>query len=658
MKDYKKKITQLISDLTFVGSWFDFINQNIEEIKRIKDLFDNTEEYYSSFLELSMDFHDYMREWDNLKSVGDYLENETYENVSKHFKDFWEKDIDSYQPRYKQALSEKKKISVKKYLKKWSSGDFVNISDELNECDSIKEDLLDFFKVIKGKLYAIALMTHIKHIEGNIVIVGANGSGKSTYVMALSEVMSKNISFAVLVSQHCLHYRESVENIQEDPIYELHYLQKNPLDIGDEYYTSSMTKMILALLDEHLQCAYDYFNDDRKRYSKLQQVLEIWNDLFPKIHFKLKRNELIPIAENGEEYEFNQLSDGEKTAFYYIGHVILAETNSFIIVDEPENHLHSGLCKTLWNRLETVRDDCKYIYITHDLNFAETRLNSSILWNKQYISPVEWDVYEIEDIERLPEKLVLEMLGSKSWMILCEGSENSYDVKIYSALFPHLNIRGVGGHANVIRYVNGYRSQFTNHSVIGIIDRDWHSDDWCKAISKYDIIILKTNEIENILCDERIIMATLQSLCYDTNEANAIMNTFLNNFWEVFFNRIDEQALNYTYFCLNEKLRTMILDKRNSFLELSEELKNEFSVSEMEKIYMKRKEILNDIYSKKDYNCAIAIVNFKQSLLDIAKRSINQRFIAIALNQIRSRIELKNYLIKKYIGDGNILSEI
>lgn len=96
----------------------------------------------------------------------------------------------------------------------------------------------------------------------------------------------------------------------------------------------------------------------------------------------MKKYRLFPVDENGEEYDFNDLSDGERTVFYYIGHVLTSRENAYIIVDEPENHMNSGLSRRLWNRLEEIRDDCKFIYITHDLEFATTRLQSVILWNK------------------------------------------------------------------------------------------------------------------------------------------------------------------------------------------------------------------------------------------------------------------------------------
>jgi len=406
-----------------------------------------------------------------------------------------------------------------------------------------------------------------------------------------------------------------------------------------------------------MQCAFDYYSGNNKRESYLQQVLIIWNELFPNIRFKVKKNEIIPVSENGEEYIFNDLSDGEKTVFYYIGHVVMAERNSYIIVDEPENHMNSGLCKSLWNILEILRQDCSFIYATHDLSFAETRLNSTILWNKKYLSPINWDVQEIDDIGSVPEDLVLEIIGSKSIVVLCEGMEESIDIKLYTALFPNLNIKGVGGHSNVIKYVSGYKSQLSNYDVIGIIDRDWHSDVWCTRVSKNNIIILNTNEVENIICDKKVIKAVLDYTLEDDNDINTIMDKYLDKFWNLFSGRIDEQAKDFTVFRLNEKIRNELYSKNCTLDEWSENITNDFSSSKIHGILYERKSLLEQIYTSKDYERAIRIVNFKGAILRIANDLIFKKYVSAAVKQLRNNKELKRYIIDEYFDNDRRLTE-
>lgn len=72
-------------------------------------------------------------------------------------------------------------------------------------------------------------------------------------------------------------------------------------------------------------------------------------------------------------------------------------------------------------------------------------------------------------------------------------------------LFPGYQVLGVGSHANVIKYVSAYNqvARF-NYDVQGIVDKDWHNQDWIDYITK-NVWVLPVNEVENILCDEVII---------------------------------------------------------------------------------------------------------------------------------------------------------
>jgi predicted ATP-dependent endonuclease of OLD family len=67
------------------------------------------------------------------------------------------------------------------------------------------------------------------------------------------------------------------------------------------------------------------------------------------------------------------MSDGEKVGLYLISQILLAEKNCILIIDEPELHLHKALMARLWNKLEEYRNDCFFIYITHDLDFAVSK---------------------------------------------------------------------------------------------------------------------------------------------------------------------------------------------------------------------------------------------------------------------------------------------
>lgn len=101
-------------------------------------------------------------------------------------------------------------------------------------------------------------------------------------------------------------------------------------------------------------------------------------------------------------------------------------------------------------------------------------------------------------------------------IILCEGDENSIDVKLYSKIYPHLLVIPVGGCTDVIKIINSIRKRNEYKKVWGLIDRD--------ATSKKDIHCLKKEKgvyctklpfIENIICTPEVIKIICRYLNYD-----------------------------------------------------------------------------------------------------------------------------------------------
>lgn len=90
-----------------------------------------------------------------------------------------------------------------------------------------------------------------------------------------------------------------------------------------------------------------------------------------------------------------------------------------MIIDEPELHLHKALMVRLWNRLEEERTDCTFIYITHDLDFAVSKIASKTIWIKSYQNN-NWNWELLEPNGVIPENLYLEVLGSRKPILFVE----------------------------------------------------------------------------------------------------------------------------------------------------------------------------------------------------------------------------------------------
>ena len=160
------------------------------------------------------------------------------------------------------------------------------------------------------------------------------------------------------------------------------------------------------------------------------------------------------------------MSDGEKVVLYLISQVLQAPKNGFIIVDEPEIYLHKTILNKLWNILEKQRQDCIFVYLTHDLDFATSRSTAKKVWIKSFTFPDKWEIENIPE-NVLPESLLLELLGSRKNILFCEGKKGSNDEKIYNLLFPNYTITPVESCFSVINYTKAF-NKIPNLSLIHI----------------------------------------------------------------------------------------------------------------------------------------------------------------------------------------------
>ena len=55
----------------------------------------------------------------------------------------------------------------------------------------------------------------------------------------------------------------------------------------------------------------------------------------------------------------------------YLAARVLTAEPGILVIDEPELHMHRKLAITdYWNKLEEMRGDIRFVYITHELHFG------------------------------------------------------------------------------------------------------------------------------------------------------------------------------------------------------------------------------------------------------------------------------------------------
>lgn len=469
-----------------------------------------------------------------------------------------------------------------------------------------------------GKVASVRIFNDIQHIENNIVIIGPNGSGKSTFARNLNGKLKGNIS--IISAQHLLIYMNPTSvSVGRDMKEQVRSFQRINKLGSDENLLSIITKdlenLMVALFEEKAERADRLYNmvEERKE-SLLDQTISIWESLIT--HRKLKLNSRYGIhveTLDGKQYDFNGLSEGEKAVFYYIGHILLADKDSYILIDEPENHLHLSICIRMWDLLENYRSDCKFIYITHNIDFAVSRNNKTLIWNKHYEAPFSWDFSIIEKDDSIPERLLLEIMGSRKDVLFCEGDDrNSLDFKIYSRIFIKHNVIPVGGHDNVINYCKSFN---TNQSVgrlkaFGIIDGDTWSEAQHQKYKENNIFVLPFNEIENAMCQKVFLNKIIEETVGDPKK--------IDDFEEGLFRYASKEKNKISTWYANNKINNQL--KHNLLIEMRDIQALKAEVTEIINLEMidsfyneMLSKIENDIDSR-NFNSLIVYLNGKKAI--------------------------------------------
>lgn len=500
----------------------------------------------------------------------------------------------------------------------------------------------------------LVLIEPISQIDGNIVIVGANGSGKSTLSRQLKIGHSKQ--FTVISAQHFLLLpRESFQIFFDGSEIDVKsYQSKNKLtidhnDIETNEYIYDFHNIINYLLNNHFSIKGDTYSQYNNS-SILEDVIEIFYEVTKK-KILIKNATIIFEDENQKTFELNYLSDGERQILYFISNVLIPEQDCYFIIDEPENHLNAQISKTLWDKLEQIKKDSVFIYITHDPDFAASRKNSTLIWSKHYNYPYDWDIEILEENE-LPEEILVEIIGSKKHILFCEGSYTSIDYELYSSLFGNYKVMPVGGHLNVINYTKAI-NKLNLHSIEakGIIDKDFVEDDTILSLKKDKIFVTKFNEIEMLLIDENVLKAVNTALkSYDGNTFN--IEEFKHGVFEVYINKKEEVLCNLIKNVVENKISKEKIEKYKSIDDINDFIKQIPTILDIEEIYTKLNLLVDKIYNQKDYVELLAMCNLKNEIvIGYANRKLKRNYLPVAKQQIISNSELRKKIISNYFAD-------
>ena len=203
-------------------------------------------------------------------------------------------------------------------------------------------------------------------------------------------------------------------------------------------------------------------------------------------------------------FSIAQMSDGERAAAIMAAHVLVAEPETILLIDEPERHLHRSIVEPFLSALFGQRQDCAFVISTHEiaLPIANPTASVAILRSCEWSgnTAIAWDAEVLNSGAELPEDLKRDILGARRRILFVEGTANSLDLPLYGVLFPELSVIPKGSCNSVIRAVNGLRESYNLHHVeaFGLIDRDDRPENEVAKLGKDRIFALDVCSVESL----------------------------------------------------------------------------------------------------------------------------------------------------------------
>lgn len=345
--------------------------------------------------------------------------------------------------------------------------------------------------------------------------------------------------------------------------------------------------------------------------TSIEKLFEVWNEVFSQRKLRYSDAKFTAsFGKNGETitYSSTEMSDGERAVLYLASQVLCVPENKTLIIDEPEVHLHRSIMNRLWHSLEQKRPDCLFIYITHDTQFAAMHGNADKIWIKEYDGQ-NWKLEKIEGND-LPEDLLLDILGNRKNILFVEGQKGSYDVQLYSEIYPDYYVIPCGSCSKVIEQTKAFKNSASLHhlDVYGIIDRDYRSDYELQKLADDHIYPLQVAEVENLFLVEELIRFIASHMGSNPDEAFAEMKDYVIQ--KNFAKQIDKQICQAVVANLKYQLSCADISKKNE-AEAKSTLNAVLANIDYDKTKATEEGKFQDALAQNDYRTVLKVFNEK-----------------------------------------------
>jgi hypothetical protein len=393
--------------------------------------------------------------------------------------------------------------------------------------------------------------------NNNLVLIGSNGAGKSRLGVWIEQEIQNHVTVHRISAQKALNIPEfaqlkNLEQAEKELLFGRSDKHASIARKVDDRWGSSPATFLLNDYEKLLSLLFaknterDRLHTEQTRHSQgyvpvldspIDTIISIWSSIMPHRQISFNDGKVLVKKEGQPDYHGKEMSDGERVTLYLIGQCLCAPENSVLIIDEPEIHLHKSLVDKIWNKVEELSQSKLLIYITHDLEFASSRIDATKIWIKNYNGNNSWEWDNVPSDEHLPVGLILEIIGNRKNIIFSEGEKGSLDNTIYQLVYPDFHIIPRAGCDKVIESTKALRANEAIHhlNTFGLIDSDYKEEEEKIALLNHGIFTIPVAEIESLFCIEPVLRIIAEHLALDPNQkvnevidylCNALSNEF------------------------------------------------------------------------------------------------------------------------------------
>lgn len=455
----------------------------------------------------------------------------------------------------------------------------------------------------------------------SVIIIGANGSGKSRFMDEM-ESLAKNNGYSL--SALSASFPEREESLLPGSIDALYRQVTKKLTYMRTDAVSELDKLVYLLFVDELEYLFSLKEAEthkgkliKLKKTKLDKISRLWEKLFPGNRIIRSNGSIMFATRAGDDLiSSSSLSQGEKTVLYYAAAVLFAMPEAEIFIDSPSLFIHPTLIGPLWDSIESLRPDCKFIYNSVDIDFIASRKDATFVWVKNYDSEKKiWDYEILKDLS-VADNILMELTGSRRPVIFVEGdTQHSIDIKLYGLVFRDWDIRPLGSCNKVIESTRTFNDLKQMHHLRsrGIVDRDRRTAQEVEYLRNKEILVPDVAEVENIFLIEDIIRIMAKRRLKD---AEKIIGKVKKEVILTFKQKSEQQALQHVRHIVKREIERKIDSKFSCITALETHLKGLIYTLRPRSHYNRLRQEFAMMVRDYDYSGILRVFNHKPMLPD------------------------------------------